>query len=67
MENQVKANTIRIQLLEQQNAKLRNSISKMLNVQRVDDPAVSDLYNAYIIHTISNFLALSGNVIKLNL
>lgn len=34
MENQVKANTIRIQVLEEQNETLRNSVSKVLNLQQ---------------------------------
>lgn len=34
MENQVKANAIRIQVLEEQNEGLRNSITKVMSLQR---------------------------------
>jgi hypothetical protein len=40
MENQVKANSLRIHILEEQNQSLRNSISKMLQLQA--KKAVSD-------------------------
>ena len=34
MENQVKANNVRIELLEKQNEGLRNSITKLMTVQQ---------------------------------
>lgn len=38
MENQVKANTVRIQVLEEQNETLRNSVSKVLSLQQGPSP-----------------------------
>ncbi|XP_061198305.1 coiled-coil domain-containing protein 157-like [Saccostrea echinata] len=38
MENQVKANTIRIQILEEQNETLRNSVGKVLGMQQGRSP-----------------------------
>ena len=38
MENQVKANSIRIQVLEEQNENLRNTITKVLAMQQGKSP-----------------------------
>ena len=38
MQNQVTANSVRIALLQQQNAKLQNSISKMIQAQKRPRP-----------------------------
>lgn len=46
MENQVKANNVRIQLLETQNEGLRNSISKLTCVQQQQEFRTQDVQNA---------------------
>ena len=48
MENQVKANSVRIQILEEQNLKLRNTVTKMLQRQKLQGQ-VSDQSKFWIV------------------